>query len=196
MTGKISEIGMKGLRSNLQQAQTARAFQLLQNNRDFDKRANGVNSQLEGGLHGDLDAKQELKQEKHYHRTFLNMAAAGYLATEIAAFTGFNVTTVSNCLKQPWARQFLIKEAKKTVSDEIRELLEKEAIPSLKLLVEVRDNEAAKNADRISAGSQLLDRFLGKPTQPISNNVKPPSEMSDEELRTQVQRELTASQPN
>ena len=75
-------------------------------------------------------------------------------------------------------------------------LLEGEVLPSLQRLKSVRDNETAKNSDVIVASNSLLDRFLGKPVQPISEDAKAPSEMSDEEIRKQIERELTSTQPN
>ena len=165
--------------------------------RDFDKRANGENVALEDGLHGDFDAAHKILREQPYHRTIINMSAAGYTTEEIAAFTGRNRQTVSNTLRQPWARTYLIQEAKKTVQEEIRQLLEQEAIPSIRKLVEIRVSvgagTAADKGVAKQAADSLLDRFLGKPTQPISTTEKPPSEMSDEELKAQVQRELATA---
>ena len=107
--------------------------------------------------------------------------------------TGFCRETVSQVVRQPHARDYIINEAKKTVQDEIREVLEKEALPSIKMLVEVRDDVLSKNGEKLQAANALLDRFLGKPTQPITTNTKPPSEMSDDELRKQVEQEIAAS---
>lgn len=177
--------------SNLQKAASARNLTLAQGERDFDKRANGQNAALPNALVGDLDATHELKQERPYHRTFINMSAAGYTNKEISEFTGFSVHTVSNCLKQPWARTHLINEAKKTVQDEMKDFLEGEILPSLRTLVAVRDGDQVKPSDKVNASNALLDRFLGKPVQPITEEIKPPSEMSDEELRKQVEKEIT-----
>lgn len=169
----------------------------MQNGRDYDKRANGINATLEEALVGDMDPTRILTKEKPVHRTMINMAAAGYQVVEIAKFTEHSVQTVSNVLKQPWARQYLIKEAKKTVQDEIKQLLQSEALPSIRKLVEIRDSPMATAADKSAskaAADSLLDRFLGKPVQPMTTDAKPVSELSDEELKAQVQRELAAQQ--
>jgi hypothetical protein len=173
--------------------------------RDFDKRAEGVNAKLEDGLHGDLDSVRELKRETPVHRTMINMSAAGYQNVEIAKFLGRNIATVSNTLKQPWAREYLLKEAKKTVQDEIKQLLESEALPSIKKLIAIRDSvdlnsgipvlPADKNVSAQAANS-ILDRFLGKPTQPITTEAKPTAQLSDEELRQQLLAEMSANKPN
>jgi hypothetical protein len=186
MQGPLPEAARKACRSNLQLASTARSLQLLINDRDYDKRANGVNAKLENALVGDFDAPRELKQERHYHRTFINMASAGYTTTEIAQLTGFSKHTVTICLRQPWARKFLINEAKKTVTDQIREVLEKQALPSIELLVKVRDDTNARNTDRLSASQQLLDRFLGKAAQPIITQEKPPEQLTNDEINARA----------
>jgi hypothetical protein len=196
MQGNLSEQGAKALRSNLQQAQTARALQLLEQESDFHKRANGVNASLVDGLVGDLDPKNELTQERPHHRRFLDLTIQGYIPTEIAKLTGFNVSTISNCIKQPWARKYIIDNSKRSVQDEMKEFLEAEVLPSLKVLKAVRDGAEVRNQDRLAASNALLDRYLGKPVQPINNDAKPVSDLSDEELKAEVQRELAKSQAN
>lgn len=180
------------LQSNLQKAQSARALQLM-NERDFDKRADGVNAALPEALHGDLDPIRIIKQEKPVHRTMVNMAAAGYQNNEIAAALDRSQQTVATVLKQPWARDYLINQAKKTVQDEIKAVLEAEALPSIRKLVAVRDGQDVSAQNVIAASNSLLDRFLGKPTQPITTDAKPMSELSDAELKEQVQRELATN---
>ena len=160
------------------------------------KRENGVNAALPNGLFNDLDAREILTYEKPVHRRMAEMAAQGYTHKEIGEFTGYTPHYVSNVLRQPHMREHTLKTIKQTVQDEMKEFLEGEVLPSLRVLKEVRDSETVKPSDKITASTALLDRFLGKPTQPISTGAKPPAEMSDEELREQVQRELTASQPN
>jgi hypothetical protein len=163
---------------------------------DNQARANGDNAKLPGALNGDLDAKYLLGREKPWHRTVLQMASAGYTNREVSKFVGRSVDAVENTLRQPFAREFLINEAKKTVQDEIKALLESEALPSIRKLVSVRDGEGVRPSDVIQASNSILDRFLGKPTQPITTDAKPMAELSDEELRAQVSAELSAVKTN
>ena len=156
----------------------------------------GLLSELPNALHNDSDSVRLVSQEKAIHRRFTDLQLQGYTPTEIAKLTGYSMQWVSQVLKQPFARQYFITESKKSVQDEIKEFLEAEVIPSLKFVKEVRDDVTARKSDRLSATNTILDRFLGKPTQPISTNVKPPSEMSDQELREQIEREITATKPN
>jgi len=186
--------GLRAKRSAAQQANTIRQQGLMTEGRDYDKRAGGQNSKIENALVGDLDPKYLIKRELPVHRTMVNMAAAGYTSTEIAKAVGWSASAVSNVLKQPHSRQYLINEAKKTVQDDIKALLEQEVMPSIRSLVHVRDN-SDKGSEVIAASGMLLDRALGKATQPIAM-TKDPSSMSDEELREQIERELSASKPN
>ena len=159
-------------------------------------RANGENASRDEAFSGDLDPKYRIGRERPWHRTVINMSAAGYNNTEIAKAVGRSVSTVENTLRQPFAREYLIVEAKRTVQDEIRELLEGEVIPSLKALVAVRTNPEARSSDVINASNSILDRFLGKPTQPITTGAIETAEMSDAELRAQILAEQNAVKPN
>jgi hypothetical protein len=152
--------------------------------------AGGENAALPEALAGDIDPVRIARRETPVHRTMVNMAVAGYTNREIAMFTGYSPATVATAIKQPHARKYMIQEAKKTVQDEIKELLASEALPSIKRLITVRDSQDARSSDVIAASNSLLDRFLGKPVQPITENQKPPSEMTDAELKAQVELEL------
>lgn len=156
----------------------------------------GVLSQVTDALHNDSDSVRDVEQEKPIHRRFVDLQLQGYTPTEIGKMTGFSMQWVSQVLKQPFARQRFINESKKTVQEEIKAFLEAEVLPSLKMLKTIRDDEAAPKAVRTVCSNSILDRFLGKPVQPISEAAKPPSEQSDEELRDQIQRELASTQPN
>ena len=152
--------------------------------------------QIKDPLHGDTDCWNQIVREKPVHRTMSEMSVQGYDSNEIAKFTGYNVHHVRKILRQPFAREHIIKTIKKTVQDEMKEFLEAEVLPSLKVLKAVRDGAEVRNQDRLAASNALLDRYLGKPVQPINNDAKPVSDLSDEELKAEVQRELAKSQAN
>ena len=160
------------------------------------KRADGENASLEDGLAGDIDCTVRLTHEKPAHRLMSEMAANGYSCEEIAKFTGYTNHHVSDVLRQPFSRERVLKTIKKTAQDEIKEFLEAEGMPSLRVIKTLRDDIQVPPAVRGAMAEKLTERFLGKPVQPFSEGAKPPCEMSDEELRQQIQRELTATQPN
>jgi hypothetical protein len=169
------------------------------NNQEWRRRV-GSNAELEDGLHNDTNSYREVFNEKPAHRLFAEMTVQGYTPTEIAAYTGFTAQWVSQVLKQPFARERVVSQIKKNVQEEMKTFLEAEVLPTLKVLKEIRGEEGVEShvraSDRISAGNSLLDRFLGKPVQPLTENAKTPAEMSDEELRIQVERELKQSESN
>lgn len=136
-------------------------------------------------------AATPLKHERALHRLIIDYAAKGYKYREIATLTGVTPTTVRNTVAQPFAQEHLVNTIQQSVQEEAREMLSREVIPSLKLLVSVRDNPNARPADRLSAANSTLDRFLGKASQPITVTEKPISELTDEELRARANSILT-----
>ena len=162
----------------------------------WNKRAGGVNAKTEGGLMNDLDCREVVEHEKPVHRLMAEMAAQGFTNAEIGLHTGYTPHHVANILRQPFARQHTIKTIEKTVQQEMKEFLEAEVLPNLRVLKQERDRIDNRSSDRQSAANALLDRFLGKPVQPIAEGAKNPAEMTDEELRSQIEREISQTKVN
>ena len=150
------------------------------------RQPNIANAVHEDALHNDRDPAYFIENEKPEHRKILDMSLAGYTAKEIAAHIGVSGGHVSNVLRQPWARVYIINQTKKTVQDEMREFLESEVMPTLKKVVSVRDDPLARRSDVLAASAQLLDRFLGKPVQPMTNTDIDPLNLTSEELEQQA----------
>ena len=144
--------------------------------------AGEINGQLEGALFNDGDPQYFLDKETPKHRKMIDMHIAGYTNKEISELIGCTPNHVSNVVRQPWARAYIVKETKKTVQEEMRDFLEGEVMPTLLVVRAVRDNPEARTADRLSASAQLLDRFLGKPVQPMTTEQVDPSKLSSEDL--------------
>jgi hypothetical protein len=137
-------------------------------------------------LYRDFDPIRLIMREGPHHRRIVDLTIEGYNQSEIARITGFSLYMIRATTKQPWARERIIAMSKKSMSDKIKEILEKEAIPSLELLVKVRDDTTARNTDRLSASQQLLDRFLGKAAQPIITQEKPPEQLTNDEINARA----------
>lgn len=153
---------------------------------------NGPNSKLEGGLYNDIEPTYLIKKEKPEHRTILTMKARGYENHEIAEFMGRSTSMVSNTVRQPFARLQMNEIVAKTFDDEIKELLQAEVIPSVMTLAAIRDDPDAPKAVRSSNSQYLVDRWLGKPTQPIENKSDTePSQLTTKELESEVSKILT-----
>lgn len=144
--------------------------------------ANIANSQHEDAFHNDADPQYFISKEKPEHRKILDMSLSGYTAKEIGAFVGCSGGHVCNVLRQPWARAYLIKQTKKTVQQEMKDFLESQVMPTLLKVVEVRDDPKARKSDVLNASAQLLDRFLGKPVQPMTTESVNPEKLTSEQL--------------
>jgi hypothetical protein len=153
-----------------------------------------ANALHEDGFFNDADPQYFIAKEKPEHRKILDMSLAGYTAKEIAAHVAVSAGHVCNVLRQPWARAYLIKQTKKTVQQEMREFLEAEVLPTLKVVVAVRDDEKARASDRLNASAQLLDRFLGKPVQPMTTETVDVKKLSSDELERQAAAIIGAGQ--
>lgn len=106
-------------------------------------------------------------QEKAEHRIIILLKAQGFSNREIAKKTGiYTECHISQVLRQPWAQKRLMAEIYEAGGDAIQELLRGNVADSILTLVEIRDN-GEKDSDRVAAAKDILDRFLGKPTQRI-----------------------------
>ena len=121
-------------------------------------------------LHNDNKPYQGYKKEKPEHRLMILLKAQGKANKEIAELTGYTPQTVSEVLRQPWARQRLLDEINIAGRDQIYELLRGEVANSLMKVVEIRDTATAdEKAVALAASNSIIDRFLGKPTQRVES---------------------------
>lgn len=107
-----------------------------------------------------------LKREQPQHRLFAHMRARGFSVKEIAKATGYTPVMVGLALRQPFARRIIAKALERD-DRAVGEALRAEVMPSIDTLVEIRDDDSAPKNARLGAAKELLDRYLGKATQPI-----------------------------
>lgn len=107
-----------------------------------------------------------LKREMPHHRLFAYMRARGFTIREIAKATGYTPVMIGIALRQPFARK-IINEALTKDDEMLSAALRAEAMPSIDVLVEIRDDDSAPKNARLGAAKELLDRYLGKATQPL-----------------------------
>jgi hypothetical protein len=151
----------------------------------------GINSSFEGALFGAVDPKSAEKvdtvlHEKPVHRLMQTMFAKGYTIEEIAQHTNYTRARVGVILRQPWAQMHIVDDVKKSVRDELKEFLEGEVLPSLQIVRDLRDNPENPAAVRLAAADQILNRFLGRPNQPITQGEVDPSKLTTQELERRV----------
>lgn len=133
--------------------------------------------------------KVGLLKEQPEHRIMILLKAQGLSGKEIALRTGYTPEHIYTVLRQPWARQQLIRELNEGGRPVIETFLMGEVTSSLQTLVEIRDNPQAKNSDRIAAARDLVDRALGKPTQHVESTNRNVT-YSPEEI-AELDREIT-----
>jgi len=121
-------------------------------------------------LFGQECPRLALQKEQPEHRIIIMLKAQGKSNKEIAEIVRYSPVQVGTILRQPWARERLVRELKLAGRDVIADILAGAAQDSVFTLIEERDNETAKPSDRISAANSLLDRFLGKPTMRVETD--------------------------
>lgn len=133
----------------------------------------------------------QIQHEKPEHRIMVYLKAQGYTNREIAKATGYTDAWVSQVTRQPWFKERLTAEIREAGLDPVKQFLSAEALPSLEVLAQIRDNTAAPAASRITAANSVLDRVFGKPTQHIESestiNVKNAKQSVEE-----INKELSA----
>jgi transcriptional regulator with XRE-family HTH domain len=123
----------------------------------------------EDALFNSKDPNLVIRHEKPEHRIVIFLKAQGKSNREIAARTGMTEAWVSQILRQPWARARLLTEIREAGRDGVNELLKGAVADSILKVIEIRDT-AEKESDQLSAAKDILDRFLGKPTQRVESH--------------------------
>lgn len=125
--------------------------------------------------------------EKPEHRMMIMLKAQGLSNHEIAVRLGYSDYSISITLRQPWARLRLLEEFKIAGRDAVAEMLKAAAEDSVFTMLELRDNPTTPAAVKKAVCSDLLDRYLGKPTQKIEQRI---GELPSTDDVAEMQREL------
>lgn len=165
-------------------------------NHHWRTRTNGVNSKLEDALFGDIDPTVFAKKETPLKRRMAELCMKGFTTKQIADLVERSPATVSNALRQPAARTRMINLMRNEVQDELRAFLDQEVMPSLEVIRDIRDDPNNKAEVRQSAAVHLLDRRLGRPTQPIAEVEKPVDQLSSKEMEEEVRKLLASEREN
>lgn len=114
------------------------------------------------------DPNLAILDEKPEHRLIVYLKAQGFSNKEVSDKTGYTQAWVSQITRQPWFRLRLVQELREAGIDQVQLVLKGNALDSIFTLVELRDDLQAPKAVRKAAADSLLDRYLGKPMQRIS----------------------------
>jgi len=151
-------------------------------------------------------------KEKPWHRALAYLAAQGLNAREqcekfggqfddhtnqyIAGSGQYAYSTILQINRQPWFKQRVIDSLREAGADMLGAWLESEVMPSLETLKNLRDNASTPATVRLASSRELLDRFLGKPTQPYTRetDAKDP-EKEAAELEQEIARLSAETKP-
>lgn len=145
---------------------------------------------------GDVDVPYTSVAERPWHKSLAYFAAQGLnakqqcmkLGGQFDQQTGQYIPgtgmkaygTICNVNRQPWFKNRIIEAISEIGRDQLTGLLETQMLPSLETLIRIRDNEKASPSVRASCANSLLDRFLGKATQPYTGRSDKQVDPEDE----------------
>lgn len=129
--------------------------------------------------------------EKPVHRLICYMSLGGKTNTEIAAEMGMSVATIGNVLRQPAAKEFMAREARRIAGGEVENLFKTQLGQTFSTLVELRDSTNTPPATRAAVCTAILDRAFGKPTVYTKNESTITYDEAKQEL-AEIDRQLAA----
>lgn len=173
-------------------------------NNEFDSRTDS-NHGGDRDLHGAKPPNFVIGQESPEHRFLLYLFAQGNSSKEVFVALGgeidpetkhpipgtgrYSYHWVCQIRRQAWFREQLTQFLHETGKDLVQAKLQTEVIPSLDVVLNIRDNEDAPANVRLTAANSLLDRFLGKPTQTVQQ-LAPSSVAKFEADATQLEQQI------
>lgn len=132
------------------------------------------------------ESATQIQREKPEHRVMIEMKLNGVSVPEIARRLNFCVQTVNTVLRQPWAREYMTQRIKNASPEMLTKMFANAAAESVYTLIDLRDDETCPPAVRKACASDLIDRYLGKPTQRLETTKLDPSKLSDAELASML----------
>jgi hypothetical protein len=133
--------------------------------------------------------------ETAVHRRIAMLKVEGFSNREIAEQIGWSDDSVSKTTNQPWFQDMMIREFRTEGRQVAEDLIRLEVLPSIRRLVEIRDDPDTKASVKATVAMNLIDRFLGKPTQRVESvnmnaNVNLENVADIEQRQREVQSEL------
>lgn len=142
-------------------------------------------------LHNPSDPRWTLKREKLEHRLIIYLKCNGFTNREISDRTGFHICTINNLCKQPWARSIILSEITKAGRDRVETVLQGQALESVLNLIDIANDPKSPIETKRKANNDLLDRYMGKPNQPVTHTEVDPKTLSTAQLMEIAKRGLS-----
>lgn len=115
-----------------------------------------------GGQHN--QPSYTLKKEQPEHRIMVMLRAQGKSIKWIATKVSYTKEAVGQILRQEWAKKLLVEIIAEAGEDSVTKIFELEAMDSIDVLRDIRDNPNVAASTRAACAFHFLDRHLGKPT--------------------------------
>lgn len=136
------------------------------------------------GLYNDIAPHHELRREQPWHRVAINMARRGFSNQIISVKLGKSPVAISNLLRQPWARDYIVNKMEDDIQTEVANMFKgavKVAAGNILTALQSEDE-----AVRMRASVNVVERVCGKATQPIREEKVEPEKMTDDELERRI----------
>lgn len=140
--------------------------------------------------HMDASGNQVRKYEKPWHRAAAYFWASGKMSLKaIAEACEVSYTSVLDLSKNAWFQETVNEIMRQNGAQDVMDLFKAEQFNSLVTLVELRDSPKAPAAVRRASAVDILDRYMGKPTQRVETVDTTPVNGDPVELVAQLERE-------
>lgn len=103
------------------------------------------------------------------------LASGQFSLKSVAEACGKSPATLGDLIKNAWFQETILEIQKENGATDIMEMFKSEVAASVLTLVRLRDDVKAPAAVQRAAATDILDRFLGKPTQTVKTESVPTS---------------------
>ena len=145
-----------------------------------------ANAPKNSGLFNAREPNLAILHEKPEHRLLLWMKAQGASNRQIAQESGYTEPWLSQLFRQPWAQERLVEMMRDAGMDVVQGLLKAAAPDSVLKLIELRDAPATPPAVVRATCVDLIENYLGKPTQRVEVQANNTTKMDIREIDAEL----------
>jgi hypothetical protein len=140
-------------------------FEQAPNSESFVPPANGTGEEVER-LHNQLPPNIDIQHERVRHRMLAFLISTGSTQREAAKEMGYSEGWVSQICRQEWFVGLVAEEITKAGRSVVDELFRNAAPGAVLRVIDLSQN-AEKDAVKLAANKEILERYLGKSTQTV-----------------------------
>ena len=113
--------------------------------------------------------QQPCRNEQPWHRRAAMLYVQGYSPCEVADLLQVSKRDILRLKQEPWFQDLLVKEFNSTGRQALDDMIKLEAMPALRVVVEIMNDPKQKGATRLAAANSVIDRFAGKSVQRVES---------------------------